>query len=58
VSKARGCCIDQRAFCRDCDWTYENQKNGIALAGKHHKATGHEVVVEVLNLVTYDREGD
>ncbi len=49
----RSGCVEMIATCRDCGWQYENRKNGLALAAKHHYATGHVVDVEIGNVVTY-----
>ena len=46
-------CLEQSAFCCDCDWVYHNRKNGLALGAKHHDRTGHEVHVEITRSVVY-----
>ena len=52
--KARGWTVACHAECRVCGWTYENHKNGLAMAGKHAKQTGHHVVAEVTNCVAWN----
>ena len=50
-------CLEQAAHCYGCDWEYANSKNGLAMAAQHHDRTGHEVRVEIVNIVYYgDRD--
>ena len=41
------------AECLSCDWNYENQFNGLALAKKHALKHGHEVRIQVVTSVRY-----
>jgi hypothetical protein len=45
-----------QAYCDDCgkEWASEN---GMAIAKRHHDATGHTVHVEQIVLVTWCLEG-
>ena len=49
-------CVSALAICRDCGWEYENHRNALALAKKHHNKTGHTVHIELVNSVTYKLE--
>ncbi len=51
-------CAEQAAFCQECDWKYSNRKNGLALAARHHDATGHRVNIDITNLVSYGEDPD
>lgn len=48
--------IDSSAECQDCgkEW---NTLNAHILGAKHHKKTGHEVIVEVSYGAVYRRKG-
>jgi len=46
-------CIAMHVECQGCDWTYDNHKNGLALAALHHDRTGHLVYVDIYNMVIY-----
>ena len=43
------------AHCQDCDWNEEDFNKAQIDARKHHKKTGHEVVVETGLIGTYEQ---
>jgi len=47
--------IDSSATCSDCDKVW-NSLNAHLLGAKHHKKTGHEVIVEVSYGTVYNRK--
>jgi len=51
--KTRSGCVSCIAECQTCDWTYENQFNGLAIAKKHALKYGHKVSVQVVTSVLY-----
>lgn len=51
--KTKAGCVSAIAECQTCDWTYENQFNGLAIAKKHALKTGHEVLIQVVTSVRY-----
>lgn len=51
-------CVSAIVECRTCDWSYENQFNGLAIAKKHALKYGHKVSVQVVTAVLYCPEGE
>jgi hypothetical protein len=45
------------AECRDCPWRLE-RKNAMGTANIHARRTGHEVHVDQIVVVTYNRRDD
>jgi hypothetical protein len=44
--------------CEGCELEIGNNRNGILLAGQHHKKTGHRLTGEVAYQVIFDKEGE
>ena len=47
--------VSTLADCRDCDWVSE-AKNALGNAAQHADKHGHEVNVEIVRVVTYNRK--
>ena len=47
--------IHRLAQCKNCDWHCGDYRTAISDAKKHVNKTGHSVIVESANSITYER---
>ena len=48
--------LDANAYCCDCDWE-AGTRNAQGIAAQHHDRTGHDVHVNITNVVLYGCPG-